>query len=70
MHWQIDYPRASSGWLWSWLENQVRSAVKIISLGQTEGQQSIFEKTEVPLVIKPDRPRVSRVVALAESFTL
>ena len=40
--WSIDFERAACGWLWSWLENLVLSAVKIIPLGQTAGQQIIF----------------------------
>ena len=40
--WGIDFERAACGWLWSWLENLVLSAVKIIPLGQTAGQQIIF----------------------------
>lgn len=40
--WGIDSERAACGWLWSWLENLVLSAVKIIPLGQTAGQQIIF----------------------------
>ena len=39
---QIDFEPAACGWLWSWLENLVLSAVKIIPLGQTAGQQIIF----------------------------
>jgi len=30
-------------YLWSWLENQVMAAVKIVPLGQTEGQTMLFE---------------------------
>ena len=36
--WGIDSERAACGWL----ENLVRSAVKIIPLGKTAGQQIIF----------------------------
>ena len=28
-----------SGYLWAWLENQVAAAIKIVPLGQTEGQK-------------------------------
>lgn len=41
--WHIDFQQAASGLIWSWLENQVLSAVKIIPLGQTDGQKLIFE---------------------------
>lgn len=40
--WQIEYHQAAQGLLWSWLENMVLSAVKIIPLGQTDGQKVIF----------------------------
>lgn len=42
-HWQIAEPEALSAWLWSWLENLTLAGVKLIPLGQTEGQQILFE---------------------------
>jgi urease accessory protein len=41
--WGIEFEQAASGFLWSWLENLVLSAIKIIPLGQTAGQQVIFD---------------------------
>jgi urease accessory protein len=41
--WRIEFDQAASGFLWSWLENLVLSAIKIIPLGQTAGQQVIFD---------------------------
>lgn len=41
-HWQIDTPRALSGFAWSWLENQVAAATKLVPLGQTEAQQLLL----------------------------
>lgn len=41
--WRIEFEEAASGYLWSWLENLVMSAIKIIPLGQTAGQQVIFD---------------------------
>ena len=41
--WGIDFTRAGQGLVMSWLENLVLAAVKIIPLGQTAGQQAIFE---------------------------
>jgi urease accessory protein len=41
--WGIDYELGAQGLLMSWLENLVLSAVKIIPLGQTAGQQVIFD---------------------------
>ena len=38
-HWRVPLKDATSGYAWSWLEDQVLAAVKIIPLGQTAGQQ-------------------------------
>jgi len=38
-HWGIDKFEAIHGLLWSWCENQVAAAIKIIPLGQTSGQK-------------------------------
>ncbi len=37
--WGIPVEQASLGYVWSWLENLVLAAVKLIPLGQTQGQQ-------------------------------
>jgi urease accessory protein len=37
--WEIPIQAAAQGYLWSWLENQVLAAVKIIPLGQSSGQR-------------------------------
>jgi len=42
-HWQIGYPTAALGFLWSWLENQVAAATKLVPLGQTQAQQLLGE---------------------------
>ena len=44
--WQIPYRDAAGGYAWSWLENLVLAAVKIIPLGQTEGQQLLMRLAE------------------------
>lgn len=41
--WQIDVDQAAHGFLWSWLENQVAAAIKLVPLGQTDGQKLIGE---------------------------
>jgi len=41
--WQIALPDAVHGYLWSWAENQVLSAVKLIPLGQTAGQRLLTQ---------------------------
>ena len=38
-NWKIPVREAATGYLWAWIENQVLAGVKIIPLGQTEGQQ-------------------------------
>ncbi|RTE64718.1 urease accessory protein UreF [Amphritea opalescens] len=42
-NWQIDYAVAALGFLWSWLENQVAAATKLVPLGQTQAQQLLVE---------------------------
>lgn len=43
VHWQIALDKALYGYGWSWLENLVLSAVKIIPLGQTQGQACLHQ---------------------------
>ena len=50
--WQISFDRAAFGLIWGWLENQVLCAVKIIPLGQTDGQKLIFELSSlIPQIV-------------------
>jgi len=37
--WSIPAPDALSGYVWSWLENQVMAALKAVPLGQSDGQR-------------------------------
>ncbi len=37
-HWQISEEACCLGYLWSWLENQVAAATKLVPLGQTDAQ--------------------------------
>lgn len=41
-NWDIKPPAACAGFLWSWSENQVTAAVKLIPLGQTDGQRILM----------------------------
>ncbi len=41
--WQIDWRTACHGYAWSWLENQVLAATKIMSLGQNRAQLLLSE---------------------------
>ena len=38
-HWQVSLNETCQGFLWSWSENQVAAAIKLIPLGQTAGQR-------------------------------
>ncbi|MFP6775443.1 MAG: urease accessory protein UreF [PS1 clade bacterium] len=52
-HWNIPVTELLLGYSWSWLENQVSAVVKIIPLGQTQGQQLLHKLLElVPNAIK------------------
>ena len=37
--WGIRLPDAALGFAWSWLENMVAAAIKLVPLGQTDGQR-------------------------------
>ena len=39
--WEIPRDKLFAGYLWSWLENAVMAGVKLIPLGQTQGQQTL-----------------------------
>lgn len=41
--WNIPKQAALAGFLWSWLENQILCAVKLVPLGQVAGQKLTFE---------------------------
>ncbi len=43
VRWQIDKKHTVTGYLWSWLENQVLCGVKLIPLGQVAGQQLLLK---------------------------
>ncbi|GAB1265909.1 urease accessory protein UreF [Aurantivibrio infirmus] len=41
-HWKISSASMAHGFLWSWLENQVAAAVKLVPLGQTDAQKLLI----------------------------
>ncbi|MGI9292359.1 MAG: urease accessory protein UreF, partial [Pseudomonadales bacterium] len=50
--WHIDAHAASSAYVWSWLENQVAAATKLVPLGQSAAQRLLLALTEyVPAVV-------------------
>lgn len=54
--WKIPIDELLLGYSWSWLENQVSVIVKIVPLGQTEGQQLLNQLvTEIPEVIRKSK---------------
>ena len=40
--WHITARDALLGYAWAWLENQVAAAVKLVPLGQSDGQRILF----------------------------
>jgi len=38
-HWDIGVEEAALGYAWNWLENQIAAAIKLVPLGQTDGQR-------------------------------
>lgn len=41
--WHISMREAALGYVWSWLDNQLLTGVKIIPLGQSQGQQLLLQ---------------------------
>lgn len=58
-HWKISHHEATTGYLWSWCENQIAAATKIVPLGQTEAQQALINLI----------PVIEETVALAKQLT-
>ena len=42
-HWNIPLKGCGYAYCWSWLENQVAAAIKLVPLGQTDGQRILGE---------------------------
>jgi urease accessory protein len=50
--WQIDEESAMAGYLWTWSENQVLAAVKLVPLGQSVGQRLLHRLIDgMPAII-------------------
>jgi len=45
-HWEISSNELLLGYTWSWLENAVAAAIKLVPLGQSEGQRLLYELTD------------------------
>jgi urease accessory protein len=51
--WGISGRDAAAGYLWSWLENQVLCAVKLVPLGQVAGQRLLLElSARIPALVE------------------
>lgn len=46
VHWNIPAVQCVLGYLWSWSENQVAAAIKLVPLGQTAGQRTLLRLGE------------------------
>ncbi len=44
--WRIDLHTAQSGYCWTYIDNQVAAATKLVPLGQTQAQNLLFEVSE------------------------
>lgn len=42
-HWKLDQQKMITGYMWSWLENQIAAALKLVPLGQTEAQKCLIK---------------------------
>ncbi|MDO6746087.1 urease accessory protein UreF [Gilvimarinus sp. 1_MG-2023] len=53
VHWNIAIEDLAEGFVWSWLENQVAAATKIVPLGQTQAQKILVALLpHIPAVCK------------------
>jgi urease accessory protein len=52
VHWCIAIEDCALGYAWGWLENQVAAAIKLVPLGQTDGQRvPCARAARLPLVV-------------------
>ncbi len=53
VEWKISVEEISYGYLWTWLENQVAAAIKLVPLGQTAGQRILLSISEdIPVAVE------------------
>lgn len=52
-HWAIGRKETCAGFLWAWTENQIAAAVKLVPLGQTQGQTILMRIAEqIPCAVE------------------
>ncbi len=50
--WNITLEQSAHGFVWSWLDNQIAAAIKLVPLGQTDGQRVLSELLpEIPEIV-------------------
>jgi urease accessory protein len=50
--WRIPEEQAANGFVWSWLDNQIAAAIKLVPLGQTDGQRVLSAiLPKIPLIV-------------------
>ncbi len=50
--WQVPEEQAANGFVWSWLDNQIAAAIKLVPLGQTDGQRVLSAiLPKIPLIV-------------------
>ncbi|WP_455202404.1 urease accessory protein UreF [Kaarinaea lacus] len=65
-HWRITLNETCQGFLWSWSENQVAAAIKLIPLGQTAGQRILSKVIdEIPAAVKRGLKRTDEEIGMA-----
>lgn len=42
-HWEIPLTELLPAYVWSWLDNALQAAIKLVPLGQTQGQKLLYE---------------------------
>ena len=51
--WNISVEQTANGFIWSWLDNQIAAALKLVPLGQTDGQRVMSALLpEIPSIIE------------------
>lgn len=65
-NWYIDIETAGTGLLWAWAENQIAAAVKLVPLGQTQGQTLLMQLAEeIPGAVKEGLALTSEEIGAA-----
>ncbi|MEF1290763.1 urease accessory protein UreF [Vibrio sp. M260118] len=70
--WQIELDDLKQGYLWSWLENIVMAGVKLVPLGQTDGQLAMINVTETfpPIIERANKIEQWRIGSFTPSIAL